>query len=180
MDFPLIHDAYASHLCLLSELGGIRDGVKRVLELGSGIYSTPLFLNKEFYPYVIEVVSIEHNPDWADIVRAKCPDDRLKLIVVPEPTETYLETLDLDSFDLIFVDNSDSFERRIKTIEYLGRVCTDSLVVFHDFQFEPYQESAMDFPNKIIDKRSPTHTAIAWKGGPINFRGELCLNKVIE
>lgn len=172
-------DPYASHLPLLSSLGCIGSGIKRILELGPGIYSTPLFLNREFYPHVEKVLSIEHNPDWANKIRTLYPDERLSLVVMSEPIEDYLTTLKINEFDLIFVDNSDTCAHRVKTIEYLGEVCISPLVVIHDFQAGFYQEAARNFPNKIVDTRSGPHTGLVWKGGPINYLGEQCLNKTL-
>jgi len=172
-------DPWASHLPFLSELGCIRHGIASILELGPGLHSTPLFLNREFYPHVTRILSVEHNPDWADIVRSKCPDERLEIAVHPEPIEPYLETLDLELFDMIFVDNSDTCVRRVETIEYLGGRIATPLVVIHDFQAEFYQDAAHAFPNRIVDKRRPIYTGLVWKGEPISYLGERCLTKTL-
>jgi hypothetical protein len=167
-DFP--DDLYASHLPLLSGLGCIRGGVKSILELGSGMYSTPMFLNRAFYPHVTRMVSVDHNSNWAERVRSTCKDDRLEMVVTTEPIEPYLSTLDLESFDLIFVDNSDVSFHREATIEYLGVKVMKPLVVIHDFQYPQYQKSAHNFPNKIIDTRyGPHYTGLVWKSDSLSF-----------
>lgn len=179
MVLDFMDDPYASHLPLLSELGCVGHGISTILELGPGLHSTPLFLNKEFYPHVTRLVSVEHNPDWAQIVIDKCPDDRLKMVITTEPIEAYLETLDLGIFDLIFVDNSDTCVNRVATIEYLGERVTSSLVVIHDFQAEFYQDAAHNFPHRIVDTRHGPHTGLVWKGDDINFRGKQCHSRIL-
>jgi hypothetical protein len=153
-------DPYGSHITFLTSLGG---DVSTVLELGSGLYSTPLFLNRDAFPKVTRVVSVEHNQVWADKVSTFCTDERLTLIVTPEPIEGYLATLTLDEFDLIFVDNSDGQDGRIKTIEYLGEKAARSKVVIHDFEHDFYRNAARNFPNKIVDTQHVPHTALVWK-----------------
>lgn len=154
-------DPYASHIEFLKTQGG---EASRVLELGSGLHSTPLFLNREFFPHVIEVRSVEHIQVWADRVAEICQGDtRLNLVVVPEPIEDYLRTIDLEDFDLIFVDNSECWQNRVKTIEYLGEHVVTSEVIIHDFEHKFYQDAARAFTSKIVDTTQTPHTAAMWK-----------------
>lgn len=153
-------DPYASHSEFLKTQGG---NATRVLELGSGLHSTPLFLNREFFPNVTHVLSLEHIQVWADRVAEVCGGDpRLELLVKPEPVQDYLDTIDLD-FDLIFVDNSECWENRVKTIEYLGQRVTTQRVIIHDFEHKFYQDAAHAFPNKTVDSTRTPHTAVVWK-----------------
>ncbi len=186
MALDFTDDPYATHLRLLSELGCIRGGIKSVLELGAGLHSTPMFLNRQFYPHLTRLLTVEHNADWAARVSAATPDARKTMVVVSEPIETYLSTFSLDEFDLIFVDNSDHCDFRIKTIEYVGANVTSALVVMHDFQYEFYDAAAHAFSNRIIDtgkglatlEGHNIHTALLWKGDTLNFRGEECRHKI--
>jgi len=178
MEFP--SDPYASHLPLLVSIAGLRGGVKRILELGPGLYSTPMFLNRDFFPQVTQVLSIEHYQPWADTVLAACADPRFDILVKPEPFEPYLDTLTLDEFDLIFVDNSDACVNRVATIEYLGERVTRSLVVIHDFHHPPYQAAARNFPNRIVDTRTGMpYTGLVWKGEALDYMGERCTDRIL-
>lgn len=153
-------DPYASHVDFLKVQGS---KASSVLELGSGLHSTPLFLNRDFFPRVTRVVSVEHIQVWADRVAEACGgDSRLELLVKPEPVEDYLRTIDLD-FDLIFVDNSECWENRVKTIEYLGQRVTTQHVIIHDFEHKFYQDAAKAFPFKIVETSRTPHTALLWK-----------------
>lgn len=157
-------DPYASHISFLTIRGqSAGNRIRRILELGSGIYSTPLFLDKTVFAYVERVVSIESIQVWADKVKVACGDDpRLELLVKPEPIEDYLDTIELD-FDWIFVDNSECWENRVKTIEYLGNRVTTQDVIIHDFEHKFYQDAAHAFPNKIVATIRTPHTALVWK-----------------
>ena len=64
--YPLDH---ASHLPVLIGIG-MKSRIRRVLEIGSGPYSTPLFLNLEVFPDLTELVSVEPNAEWAQKARS--------------------------------------------------------------------------------------------------------------
>jgi predicted O-methyltransferase YrrM len=152
---------YAAHIPFLTSIGG---DVTSVLELGSGLYSTPLFLSREAFPKVTRVVSIEHDLTWADKVLARVAgDDRLTLVIIPEPLEDYLATLRLDDFDLIFVDHSASWEPRTLTIQWLAYHVGRSKVAIHDYDYTPYYRAANGFPNQIVGTARRPHTALVWK-----------------
>jgi hypothetical protein len=90
--------------------------VYQVLEFGSGLYSTPLFLNRNYYPNLMLLDSLEHNRQWADKVAAACSkDSRLLLLCVPEPLEKAVGN-DLRQYDLILIDNGDTWTTRQQTI----------------------------------------------------------------
>ena len=147
---------FATHVPILRAVG---KGIKTVLELGAGEFSTPLFLDKTYYPDLVQLVTIEQNTEW---VRSS-EDDRHRIVIVPEPIEPFLGFLDLDSFDLIFVDNSMVRERRCETIKYVASHVMHSLVIAHDYEYPHYRESAKEFDNAIVDDRQCPWTAILWK-----------------
>ena len=147
---------FATHIPLLKALG---HEIETVLELGAGIYSTSLFLNRLWYPQLRQLVSVEQKAEW--IVEAD--DPRHQVLLTPEPIEPLLDTLDLDQFDLIFVDNSDSGERRCDTLRYVASRCGQSIVVAHDYDIPSYCEAANGFSHGIIDDRQKPYTALLWR-----------------
>ncbi len=147
---------FATHIPLLKALG--RE-IETVLELGAGAYSTSLFLDRLWYPRLRQLVSIEQKAEW--IVEAGNPRHQVHL--VPEPIEPFLDTLDLDQFNLIFVDNSDSGLRRCDTLRYVASRCSQSIVVAHDYDIPSYCEAATGFAHGIIDDRQKPYTALLWR-----------------
>ena len=56
---------YGSHIEPLNLLAGcISDNVKNVVELGSGLYSTPMWCNRDLWPCVDSVISYENDDNW--------------------------------------------------------------------------------------------------------------------
>jgi predicted O-methyltransferase YrrM len=147
---------FATHIPLLKALG---HEIETVLELGAGIYSTSLFLNRLWYPHLHQLVSVEQKAEW--IVEAD--DPRHQVFLTPEPIEPLLDTLNLNQFDLIFVDNSDSGQRRCDTLRYVASRCDRSIVVAHDYDIPSYCEAATGFAHGIIDDRQKPYTALLWR-----------------
>lgn len=146
-------DAWASHIPLLL----MNRDVNSVLELGMGKYSTSLFLDKNLFPDLHNLVSVESNSDWA----ASSSDDRHHILLYPEPIEHLLDTLVFDDFDLIFVDNSDSADRRIATLKYVSsRRPSTSKVFVHDW--ERYHDAVTGYEYAIVDDRQLPHSALVW------------------
>jgi len=152
-------DPYATHIATLAAVG---KDVRFVLELGAGRYSTKVFLDYQFYPKLERLVSIEHDSEWIKILKKEIEDGRLELIHVNEPIEDFLKTIDLTSFDLIFVDNSTSSERRIATIQFLAAQNLKCKVVLHDYDYAPYREAAGGFKNKVVYQEEIPNTAVVW------------------
>lgn len=146
-------DPYGSHVPFLSTLGG---EVRSVLELGCGMHSTHLFLNKLVFPKLERLMSIEHDREWA----FRMPEDpRLTLVVMSRPVEDFLAMLDY-RFDLVLVDNSHA-DDRIRSIKWLSRLRW-TRVVIHDFEHDFYQAAAAGFEHKQVDTSRVPHTALVW------------------
>ena len=63
-------DPYATHLPVLREIGAMRP-IRRVLEFGAGMYSTPLFLDRTAYPDLEVLVSVEDDWEWLQRIKAE-------------------------------------------------------------------------------------------------------------
>ena len=140
---------YGSHLPVLIALLA-QHQPKQILELGSGLNSTPAFLSR---PEVVRVVSVEPDREWRQIVSEACQDSRLVL----------RPTLDVDpaDFDLVFIDDGTNLNHRLETI---NRVLQPDhpLTVIHDADVPEYltaiRKLAMN--HKVVDTDPPT--AVCW------------------
>jgi hypothetical protein len=149
---------FSTHVNLLRSLGG---GVRSVLELGMGEFSTNIFLDKNCYPDLTLLASVESDPSWAKITN----DPRHVVHIVEEPIETLLADLNLDDYDLIFADNSTSGERRCATLFYLSQNVNRSIVIAHDYDVPSYREACREFNHVIVDDRQKPNTAMLWRTG---------------
>jgi len=144
----------ATHLPVLELMK--RTNIKRILELGSGEYSTKKFLE---FPDLERLDSYEDDEIWFDTIR-KLKDVRLDMNLEKDLVKVVGE-LDLDFYDLIFVDCSKSPEERVAVIKEIVKQHPKAIVVIHDFENKIYQAEAK-FDHKIIYDELVPNTAILW------------------
>lgn len=132
---PRAATPYASHVPVLIALAKLVP-FRRVLELGSGEHSTRLFLNRDLFPHVSAVRSIEDDVAWYEQVRSSLGGDpRLDYRLVAPPVAASASEFEAETFDLIFIDDSRGPAQRSSTIEALGRFARpEAIVVVHDFE----------------------------------------------
>jgi len=139
---------YATHVPVLMGLARLRD-VKSVLEFGCGNYSTLTFLNPAAFPNLVQLQSVENDAAWADLAHAKAKsDDRWALKLVEGETAAAVSQLDLETFDLILIDDSKTSAERAATIRAVAnKRAQHAWVVIHDFEVEEYRRAAAGFTN---------------------------------
>jgi len=166
----------ASHLPVLLALGTIFP-IRRILEFGTGHFSTLAFLNPVIFPHVERVLSFETDTVWKDRVTEQANDDkRLEIRLVDSEVHKTAATCDFSGFDLVFVDNGPTGDERVATIREVANRCDESnLVVVHDFENLPYQQAAAGLPHSFCFDAHCPHTGVLWKGGRIDraARGKL-------
>src|SRR6185295_18218708 len=97
---------YATHIPILIGLARSRE-VRNVLEFGCGRYSTLTFLNASAFPHLERLNSIENDDSWAATIQEVAKgDDRWTLHIVNSEISESVRDLDLESFDLILIDDS--------------------------------------------------------------------------
>jgi hypothetical protein len=140
----------------------------KILEFGSGLYSTLTFLNRFACPEVRDVDSIETDPKWmCKISSAANGDSRLRMHLVEEPIEAVLPNLALDDYDLILVDSSTEAKRRASLLQALaGRKSLNALVAIHDFEVALYRAAAQPFRNRVECTAYNPSTGILWQSDP--------------
>lgn len=131
-------EAYATHMPILIGLSTMLRP-RRVLELGSGFCSTPLFLDRRVFPSLDFLHSLEDEASWAAKVRSRVGDDsRLRLEEVASVPD-WAAAADLSRYDLIFVDDSRSIAQRTRTIEaVMAKSSPATVVAIHDFEVRSY------------------------------------------
>ena len=142
-------DTYASHLPVLQMMLGLVKP-KRVLELGSGPHSTPLFLQAG-----VKLTSLETDEGW--FMKAEGYGDfDLRLV------EDVVESLPLiGDFDLVFIDNSDNETDREKAIRAVLSQA-HPVTVIHDAEYPLYRAAIEEAKNYMIFSDLVPHTAVCW------------------
>lgn len=135
---PKDAEPYATHLPVLMALGQATR-VQRVLELGSGPFSTSMFLDRRAFPDLISLTSFEDDAVWeAKIRESTASDPRFDLHMVAEVRHAV--PTDLDQYDLIFIDDSRTVAERSVTINAVLSQRPDTIIAIHDFEQRGYRK----------------------------------------
>lgn len=148
------YDRGSTHIPILIAVARIQ-AIRTVLELGTGWYSTPTFLNRKVFPALETLVSVEDNPKW--YLAAKAAHER-------DPRFELTDTLPASfahHYDLIFVDNSDSHITRANTIHRVAEESSGSLVVIHDAEDHSYVPQIELFEKHVTVQAYSKWTAVA-------------------
>lgn len=146
---PRALNDYATHIPVLIGLARLRE-VRSVLEFGCGHYSTLTFLNASVFPHLERLHSIENDDSWAQTIQeAAGSDSRWRLQLVNGEISDAVADLDLESFDLILIDDSKTSEQRVATIRAIAeKEPKHPWIVIHDFEFEDYRRAASAFRHR--------------------------------
>jgi hypothetical protein len=146
---PRALNDYATHIPILIGLARLRE-VRSVLEFGCGRYSTLTFLNALAFPHLERLHSIENDDSWAQTIQEAAGNDpRWRLQLVEGEIAESVADLDLESFDLILIDDSKTSEQRAATIRAIAaREPKHPWIVIHDFEFGEYRRAASAFQHR--------------------------------
>jgi predicted O-methyltransferase YrrM len=143
---PRARNDYATHVPILIGLSRLRK-IRNVLEFGCGNYSTLTFLNRSAFPHLERLHSIENDDSWAATIQETVKDDRWTLQLVNG--EIADSVADLESFDLILIDDSKTSVQRAATIRAVARKQPQHpWIVIHDFEVDEYREAATGFKQR--------------------------------
>lgn len=143
---PRARNDYATHVPILIGLSRMRK-IRNVLEFGCGNYSTLTFLNRSAFPHLERLHSIENDDSWAATIQETVKDDRWTLQLVNG--EIADSVADLESFDLILIDDSKTSVQRAATIRAVARKQPQHpWIVIHDFEVDEYREAATGFKQR--------------------------------
>ena len=156
---------YATHLPILVGLSqSLR--VKRVLELGSGKYSTSTFLDKNLFRELTQLDTFDTDASWASQVREWTKGDpRMTLRLTLGPMCQVVQGIDLSGYDLVFIDDSTTVDERAATIKCIAEKQTARLAVIHDFEIPEYRRSCKMFRNKYEVRGLNPSTGVVWNSG---------------
>lgn len=150
---PRARNDYATHVPVLIGLASLRR-IERVLEFGCGHYSTKTFLNRAAFPDLKELHSVENDLVWAEEISEETKaDTRGKLHITNSPICDAVSNFDLESFDLVLVDDSKTAVERAATIRTLSAFQpSNPWFVIHDYEVDDYQSASYSFKQRFTFK----------------------------
>jgi predicted O-methyltransferase YrrM len=164
---------YYSHVPVLKGLAKLLE-IRRVLELGSGHFSTGTFLDRECFPNLELLCTVENDWNWYGQIREKYGDDPRFCSVcyggdmvgaVRIVWKGTTVKVPVPNYDLIFIDDSVKPNERAATIrEVVQRYNRrHTVVVIHDFETPAYQKAAKSIPSQYVYSNPPLpSTGVLW------------------
>jgi precorrin-6B methylase 2 len=141
---PRALNDYATHIPILIGLSRMRE-IRHVLEFGCGRYSTLTFLNRSAFPHLERLHSIENDDSWAATIQEAAKDDQRWTLQLVNGAISE-SVADLESFDLILIDDSKTSAQRAATIRAVAATQPQRpWIVIHDFEVEEYRNAASGF-----------------------------------
>jgi len=133
--------------------------IKRILEFGTGVYSTNKLLE---FPNLEMLTSYEDVPDWFAKI-AKVKNSKLNLIFEKDLL-SIARSINLDEFDLIFIDCCSLPEARAPIIKAISERKPRAIVVIHDVydDIDRIPGVLNDFDNLAIYAKIGPATGILW------------------
>ena len=156
---------FGSHIPVLIGLGMILKP-KKVLELGAGLNSTPLFLDRLCFGELEKFQSIENDKKWFDDLRTNNQlDTNNGLYFYEGKIADYVRGLRDARFDLILIDDSYETADRVETIKsvFQSPASDSAVVLIHDFETAAYQEAAKMWPNHYSFLSFIPNVGVVWK-----------------
>jgi hypothetical protein len=164
------NNPFATHLPVLHALG--KDArIRRVLEFGGGDYSTRTFLDREHFPYLERLHTVEVSPDWRTRLDDLLEDPRFDM------SDGYLSKLlgfyPLERPDLIFIDDCIEVADRVRTIRMAGELVlgddapwAQALVVIHDYEIHEYVQAARQYWTlEYVETAAKPYTGLLARAG---------------
>ena len=168
MKLSQLEDINHSQLPVLCAIAKVKK-ISAALELGSGLLSTPLFLNRDYFPNLTRLVSLENDLVWANKVIDKVgQDDRWTYKAQAGEIVDLAKTVNISDFDLCLIDDSTTIEGRSATIKYVTRTNIGSaILVLHDFDIEIYRASVWEKLNTFTLWKVSPGVGVAWLGNTL-------------
>jgi len=147
----------ASHLPVLKALGRHLP-IRRVVEYGAGLASTPAFLDQSIFPCLESLLSYEDMRLWVNKLLSELPPtDRWRIVKVTEGSYG-AEAPFPAGYDLAFIDTAFADSRVVLVTRLLGGA---PIVVLHDYDGTvAYKQAASSWPHRLVYTKAKPQTAI--------------------
>jgi predicted O-methyltransferase YrrM len=172
--------SFATHIAVLTGLARINK-IETVLELGCGRLSTLTFTNPEAFPHLKNLRTVENDAQWAKQIRPQvAADSRVEFVEYEGRIGSAIREMNLEKFDLIFIDDSMDADQRASTIVQVSEKPGGAIVVMHDFENIIYRRASRRFENVYRFTALNPNTGVAWAGNRLERRLLRRLDKAIR
>jgi hypothetical protein len=126
-------------------------------------------LNRSAFSSLTRLDSVENDANWLSRVRSVVGSDpRINLLYTDGAIADFVEGIDLDSYDLVLVDDSSNPFARGRTIRKLARKRSHrAIVAVHDFEQWQSRLAARPFLHRFRITAFNPNVGVVWYGNRI-------------
>lgn len=141
---------------------------ERVVEFGSGDFSTLALLDKMVFPSVLSVESYENDAYWMQKMTARVAgNQRVKLRYFEGRMREAVRGADLAVADLVFIDDSLTGWERARTIKEVAKICGERpIMLVHDYELPGIRMACRRFEHRVAFTRFTPQSCAVWNGNP--------------
>jgi len=141
-----IRRSAGNHIPVLRSVAG-KIKIKKIIEIGTGVFSLGTFLNKKYFPDLRNVYSYETSNFWMEYMNTKFKDSRWKLKLIGENANAIDIAKSVSPVDMVFVDGTHN--HRLRALTHLKDM--SDLFVLHDSEIDFFKDILEDgFKYKFI------------------------------
>jgi len=166
--------ASGSHIPVFVLLAQLRP-IRRLLELGSGCFSSPMFQDDVVFPDLTHLDVLENGEAWYyEAVRREFftdpwPGCRLHYEEGVPMAKLAAPFLHYHDYDVVFIDDSVTVDARVDTIAFVTSQTRAPIVVAHDFEEPSYRDAVQGDWRRSVFTHATPHTAVLWRERFVNL-----------
>jgi hypothetical protein len=164
---PRSEEPYATHVPVLVGVAAVLRP-KRLIEFGSGSFSTLSFMDDVAFPSLEQVNSYENNKEWFEQVQQRTRgNSRIDLQYFAGDMYQAVAGADVAAADMIFLDDSPTAEERVKTVKEVSRLGRNGPVaILHDYELWRLRLAARQFEHRVAFDAFHPQSCAMWHGHP--------------
>jgi hypothetical protein len=141
---------------------------QRLVEFGSGNFSTLAFLDEAVFPSLVHVESYENNLYWMQQMEAKLAGNpRVTCHFFEGRMRGAVSGANLAAADLIFMDDSPSGWERSHTLIEVARTCGERpTTIVHDYELPTLRLACLKFDHRFAFATFTPQCCAVWNGNP--------------
>ncbi len=141
---------------------------ERLVEFGSGNFSTLAFLDEAVFPSLLRIESYENDLYWMQQTEAKLAGNpRVAYRFFEGRMRDAVHGADPAAADLIFIDDSMSGWERAHTVREVARNCGERpITIVHDYELPAVRLACRRFEHRFAFTTFTPQTCAVWNGNP--------------
>ena len=141
---------------------------ERLVEFGSGEFSTLAFLDETVFPSLLHIESYENNLCWMEKLEAKLAGNpRVAFRFFEGRMRDAVSDANLAAADLIFIDDSPSGWERAHTVMEVARTCRERpITIVHDYELPGIRVACRKFEHRFAFTPFTPQSCAVWNGNP--------------